>query len=193
MRSTHITISSSPRLRYRLMDSTDAPLWHELDQDPEVMHFLNEGRPTSWEEIKQFMVPRVADFTDLATGCGLWEVVDKASGEYLGWILARHYRHGFPEAEKDNIELGWRLKRQYWGQGLATEAAKAVMQGLNDKRDIRVFSAIADAGNLASIGVMKKLGMTYIDSRMHVVPDRPDHPVVYYEMAAQLVAGPQGY
>ena len=192
MTSSHITIASSERLRYRLMDSTDAPLWHELDQDPEVMRFLNEGKPTAWEDIKQFMVPRVADFTDPITGCGLWEVTEKSQGAYLGWILARHYRHGFAEVEKDNIELGWRMKRHCWGQGVATEAAKAVMQGLYEKNEIRVFSAIADSGNLASIGVMKNLGMTFVDSRMHVVPDRSDHPVVYYEMTAQLTTGSKG-
>ena len=84
-----LQVPDSARLRYRLMDSCDAPLWFELDQDPEVMRFLNDSKPTSWEEIERYFIPRIAAFTNAATGCGLWEVRLKQSDEYLGWILVR--------------------------------------------------------------------------------------------------------
>lgn len=78
------TIPASARLSYRLMDSSDAQLWFELDQDPEVMRYLNDSKPTTWQQINEFFIPRVAGFTNPATGCGLWEVSNLGDGEYLG-------------------------------------------------------------------------------------------------------------
>jgi RimJ/RimL family protein N-acetyltransferase len=138
-------------------------LWYELDQDPEVMRYLNDGKPTPWEEMQQIFVPRVASFSIPEQGHGLWELRDKQTQEYLGWILARHYRSGQADVEIDNLELGWRLKRHCWGKGIATEGAQAVATALLDHNNIRVFSAIADPLNVASTTVMKKLGMRYIE------------------------------
>jgi RimJ/RimL family protein N-acetyltransferase len=182
--STTPTIPDSARLRYRLMnvqDARDKELLWELDQDPEVMHFLNHGQPTTWEELENFMVPRVAAFTVPAEGLGIWEAADKHSGEYLGWIIARYYRFDKPERETDNLELGWRFKRACWGKGIATEAAHAIMTVLARNPATRAFSALADPANLASIGVMKNIGMRLIDERTHIVPGRPPYACVYYE------------
>jgi RimJ/RimL family protein N-acetyltransferase len=62
----------------------------------------------------------------------------------------------------DTIELGWRFKRSAWGKGFATEAARAVMKGVQSRCAVQCFSAIADSDNKASIAVMKKLGMQYL-------------------------------
>jgi RimJ/RimL family protein N-acetyltransferase len=178
-----IHIPASTRLAFRLMDSSDAPLLFELDQDPEVMRYLNDGKPSTREEIERYFVPRFTRFTNPATGCGLWEVTRRESGEYLGWILVRQYGFDTHYHEADNLELGWRLKRHCWGQGIATEAAGALIEVLRQDAAIRAFSALADPANLGSIGVMKKLGMRYVDRRIHHTPLR-DYPSVYYEMPA---------
>ena len=182
--NTPVSIPESDRLRYRLMNQGDAQLIFELDQDPEVMEFLNDGKPTSWDEITRYFMPRVAKFTDPATGCGLWEVTDRDGSEYLGWILVRQYGANTSYREADNIELGWRLKRHCWGKGIATEAAQAIIDVLKHKPQIRVFSAIADEKNLGSIGVMKKLGMQFVGNRVHQTPLQK-LPVAYYEMPAR--------
>lgn len=176
-------IPPSTRLAFRLMDSTDAQLWYELDQDPEVMRYLNDSKPTTWEEIEQVVIPRVASFSNPDLGYGLWEVTSKDNGAYLGWILVREYGWDTPYHEPNNVELGWRLKRHCWGQGIATEAARAILTVLQQDPRIRVFSAIADPANLGSIGVMKNLGMHYIDERIHITPLR-NYQCAYYEMPA---------
>jgi RimJ/RimL family protein N-acetyltransferase len=179
--NTAPVIPDSTRLRYRLMDARDKQLWWEVDQDPEVMRFLNDGKPTTWDEIENFIVPRVASFSDAASGRGLWELADRHSGEHLGWILVRHYRFDRPDCERDNIELGWRLKRSHWRRGLTTEGARAIVDVLQQDPAIRVFSAMAHPDNVASTGVMTKLGMRYVDERVHHVADR-QYPAAYYEM-----------
>jgi RimJ/RimL family protein N-acetyltransferase len=179
---TAVSIPPTLRLQFRLMGSADARLLFELDQDPEVMRFLNDGKPSTWEDIEQKFVPRMMGFTDPATGCGLWEVRRREDGGYLGWILARQYGIGTAYHEADNIELGWRLKRHCWGQGVATEAAAAIIEVLRHQPGVRVFCAIADPANVASTAVMRKLGMRYVDDRLHCTPWR-DFDVAYYEMA----------
>jgi hypothetical protein len=119
-----LQIPETPRLRFRLMDSSDAPLWYELDQDPEVMRFLNDGEPTSWEDIQHYFVPRIAGFTNPVTGCGLWEVRLKESDEYLGWILVRQYGFGTPYHETDH----GRLRHPQRSPGGTYSAASAAKQ-----------------------------------------------------------------
>jgi RimJ/RimL family protein N-acetyltransferase len=188
------TIPDSERLRYRLMDERDKQLWFDLDQDPEVMRFLNDSKPTTWKEMDEFIVPRFASFSNPAAGHGLWEIAHKDSGEYLGWILVRTYRFDHPLREPDNVELGWRLKRAWWNQGITTEAARAIMAVLQQNPAIRVFSALADPANLASIGVMKKLGMRFVDNRIHYVNSIPprEYPAAYYEMSARFTPQERG-
>lgn len=179
--SAAVQIPPTSRLAFRLMGSDDAPLLFELDQDPEVMRYLNDGRPSTREDIEQRFVPRMMDFTDPAAGFGLWEVRRREDDEYLGWILARQYGIGTSYHEPDNVELGWRLKRHCWGRGIATEAAAAIIQVLRHQPGIRAFCAIADPANVASTAVMRKLGMRYVDDRVHHTPWR-DFDVAYYEM-----------
>jgi RimJ/RimL family protein N-acetyltransferase len=164
------------------MDASDAPLWFELDQDPEVMRYLNDGQPSTWDDITRYFTPRVAGFTKAEQGHGLWEVAANTTGDYLGWILVREYGIGTAYHESDNLELGWRFKRHSWGLGIATEAARSVMRAvLQASPGIRAVCAIADPQNIASIAVMQKLGMRYVDERVHHTPRR-DFVCAYYEM-----------
>lgn len=176
-----IHIPPSSRLSYRLMNSNDASLLFELDQDPEVMRYLNDSKPSTWDEVERVFIPRIMKFTDAASGHGLWEVRTRDTSEYLGWILVRQYGFDTPYHEPDNIELGWRLKRHCWGRGIATEAAAAILDVVRKQRGIRAFCAVADPDNLGSISVMKKLGMHYVDNRVHITPMR-NFDVAYYEM-----------
>ncbi|MDQ2639414.1 MAG: GNAT family N-acetyltransferase [Pseudomonadota bacterium] len=177
-----IQIPPTARLAFRLMDSADAPLLFELDQDPEVMRYLNDSKPSTWEDIQQKFVPRMMAFTDAASGCGLWEVRRRDDGDYLGWILVRQYGIGTSYHDGGILELGWRLKRHCWGQGIATEAASAIIDVLRQQPGIRAFCAIADPANLGSVAVMRKLGMHFVDNRVHRTPWR-NFDVAYYEMA----------
>jgi RimJ/RimL family protein N-acetyltransferase len=176
-----IQIPPTSRLAFRLMGGANAPLLFELDQDPEVMRYLNDGKPSTWEDIVNVFVPRFTRFTDPAAGTGLWEVRTRAQSQYLGWILVRQYGFDTHYLEPDNIELGWRLKRHCWGQGIATEAARSIVEVLRERPGIRAFSAVADPANLGSIAVMRKLGMRHVDDRIHHTPWR-DYGVAYYEM-----------
>ena len=183
-------IANTARLQLSLMTLDDSALLFELDQDERVMHFLNGGIKSTQHQIDTVMIPRLAQYLNPKKGWGLWKVQalecvenDKhqLSGQYLGWILVRPM-HFFTQPQPYNIELGWRFKHVSWGKGYATEAANAVMQAMSTVDEVTHVSAIAVEDNLASIAIMKKLGMQFQYKQLHRDP-LGDTEAVFYQKA----------
>lgn len=176
-------VKNSTRLSYRPITADDAELLYQLDQDPEVMRYINNGKTTSMQEILDVYIPRLEQYRNLEKGWGLWKVSVIESGEFIGWILVRPMEFFSDSPQYSNIELGWRFFRSSWGKGYATEAAEAVKQSLQSLGYVRHFSAIAFEDNLASIKIMKKLGMRYLKTDIHHDP-LGDEELVFYQMDA---------
>ncbi len=172
-------IQNSERLSFGLMDENDAALLFELDQDVEVMRYINGGIKTSMQEIKNSFIPRLNSFTERKKGWGLWQVNRLDNQQFIGWILVRPMHFFSDNPEYSNLELGWRFKRASWGQGYATEAANAVKQAFIDNPDIRQFSAIANPENSGSINIMRKIGMGFISNNKRNDPNGKDDVVLY--------------
>ncbi|GAA4927435.1 acetyltransferase (GNAT) family protein [Actinomycetospora succinea] len=104
--------------RLLLVPLADEHLDHEveLDADPEVMRYLAHG-PSSRETTEQAHRDRIEQARSLP-GMGLW--AGFADGQFVGWWLLRP-RSRNPEDRE--IELGYRLLRRFWRQGLAAKAA----------------------------------------------------------------------
>jgi RimJ/RimL family protein N-acetyltransferase len=65
----------------------------------------------------------------------------------------------------DEIEIGWRFKKEYWGKGYATEASKVILDhALNMEASKKVVADILPE-NIASIRVAEKIGLRYIEDR----------------------------
>jgi RimJ/RimL family protein N-acetyltransferase len=163
-------INNSARLSYQLMTIDDAELLYQLDQDPEVMRFISDGNPSSRETIYNVLVPRMQKYLNSTKGWGIWQVNITETNEYIGWVLVRPMNFFSTSPEFDNLELGWRFFQTSWGKGFASEAAQHINDVLAAKSEYKKFSAIADESNLASIGVMKKIGMSYIKTYLHIDP-----------------------
>ena len=173
---------SSSRLNYSFITEKDIDDLYQLDQDPAVMKYLNGGKPTTMEEKHTVFLPRMAKYANKEKGWGLWKVNIKESGEFIGWILVRpmHFFNDETDTEWHNLELGWRFKQSSWGKGYATEAANALVEQIALMPEYTHISAIALKENVGSIGVMEKLGMTFVKEYMHNDP-LGDIPAVYYE------------
>ncbi len=111
----------------------------------------------SKEETRQFLERMVARYG--SDGFGIEALIDRASGSMIGWAgLA--VPHFLPEI-LPAVEVGWRLSRAYWGNGLATEAgAAAVDFGFTTGGLDRIVS-IYEPENAASGRVMDRLGFTH--------------------------------
>ena len=174
-------IPNSERLCYALMGPADAEDLYDLDQDPDVMKYINGGKTTSREDLDAVFLPRLAAYTNPEKGWGLWKVSLLESNEFIGWVLVRPMHFFSQQTDWDDWELGWRFKQKHWGLGYATEAASQVMQSLQASQKLKRFSAIAMPENTASIAIMKKLGMRYLKTDLHKDP-LGDEQVVYYSV-----------
>jgi len=77
--------------------------------------------------------------------------------------------------------LGWRFFQATWGKGYATEAAIAIRDAVVANTDVTHVSALAVADNLASVGVMRKMGMNFVRAYLHKDPIG-DFDAVHYQM-----------
>jgi RimJ/RimL family protein N-acetyltransferase len=176
-----IQVPDSARLSFRLMDSKDGQALWQIDQDPAVMKYLNGGVPTKMEQVKATFIPRMEQYRNNDKGWGIWQVSDKESHEYLGWVLIRPMAFFTDMPNFKDLELGWRFFQSSWGKGYATEAAIAIKNAVITNTDITHVSALALADNLGSIGVMKKMGMSFVKAYLHKDPIG-DFDAVHYQM-----------
>jgi RimJ/RimL family protein N-acetyltransferase len=167
------------------MSEVHADLLWQLDQDPEVMRFLNGGKVTSRTELEQRFLPRMAAYRDPFNGWGLWQSVEKVSGEFLGWTLVRPMGFFTDRRDDSDLELGWRYKRSSWGNGYATEAAYAIMMAIRQQTGITRFSATVAEENTASIAIMKKLGMSYLKTDHNYPGPNGPETALYYTVSLE--------
>jgi RimJ/RimL family protein N-acetyltransferase len=101
------------RLLLRRFTNDDIENLVELDSDPEVMRFINGGRPTPRDEIENDLLPAFLGHYERYAGFGFWAAEEKSTGRFVGWL---HFRpaQGVPLGE---VELGYRLRRSAWGKG----------------------------------------------------------------------------
>lgn len=186
-------IMPSQRLYYRLMDDADAALLFELDQDTEVMKYINGGIKSSKTDIMERMLPRMNAYRDPAKGYGIYAVFTRErqtlrdgtvlpADSFIGWILVRPMYFFTTGAVAEDLELGWRFKRCCWRHGFAYEAAAALCEAAAHWPGVTHLSAIALPDNAGSIAVMQKLGMHYVRRYLHRDP-LGDFDVVHYSKA----------
>jgi RimJ/RimL family protein N-acetyltransferase len=140
-------------LRGWRLDDLDA--FAAIDADPEVMEFIKDGRPRTRDESAASLHRFMARWEQ--NGFGLWaaELLDGA--RLAGWI-GLSVPEDFPQL-LPAVEAGWRLDRALWGQGLATEGARASVAFAWDELDLDRLISIIHPDNFASIRVAVKLGM----------------------------------
>lgn len=147
-----MTILHTSRLRLEPLDDSHFEGMQAMNGDPAVMRWL-QGRPATPEETRA-MIGRV-QARRAAWGYGWWALIERASAELVGAAGIQHL--GFDPANPH--EIGWRLRRACWGQGLATEAANEIMRYGFAVLDAPRLCATRHPGNAASLRVMQKLGM----------------------------------
>lgn len=92
-------------------------------------------------------------------GFGRWTVLDKVSGEFLGWCGLKY------DEELHEYDLGFRFLKKHWGKGFATEASVFCLKLGFEKFNIPEIVGRVMPENLVSIKVLEKLGMIYKETR----------------------------
>jgi RimJ/RimL family protein N-acetyltransferase len=143
----------TPRLRLRQWRESDRSPFAALAADPEVMAFL---LPLPTGADSDAMVARLKSRID-ENGWGFWAVEHKESGEFAGFTGLNVPLAALPFSPC--VEIGWRFARKWWGQGLASEAARGALQVGFERLGFDEIVAFTAFGNLRSAAVMERIGM----------------------------------
>jgi RimJ/RimL family protein N-acetyltransferase len=151
-----LTEIETGRLLLRGWRDEDLEPYARLCADPEVMRFIGDGSTLTREQSEGQVSRFIGHWSE--RGFGLWALEEKGSGAFVGFAGLAH-QEDWAEGEH-KTEVGWRLGREFWGRGLATEAAEAsVAYGLRTLGLERIISII-QPGNAASRRVAEKVGLT---------------------------------
>ncbi|HEV2667744.1 MAG TPA: GNAT family N-acetyltransferase [Blastocatellia bacterium] len=150
-----MNILETNRLVLRLLAPADAADLYRIYSDPETIKFMGKA-PDSVEEERNHIQSHIAQHYE-KNGVGLWATVLKENNRLIGRCgLMRKQIDGVEE-----VEIAYLLDREYWGKGLATEAAEAIVKHGYAKYGFRRIVAVIHPQNVASIRVVEKIGMKY--------------------------------
>jgi len=146
---------TSPRLGFRLWQDSDLPSFSAMNADEETMHYFE--KPLSEEESKAMMARMNKLYAD--RGHCFFAVESLQTGEFIGMIGM-----GWKTFEADFtpcVDIGWRLDKQFWNQGFASEGAIRILEFAKEMGIKEVYS-YASSSNKASIKVMENAGLDYV-------------------------------
>jgi len=157
------------RLAFRNWTTNDFHGMHKVSSDPEVMKYFPSIKTE--EETKTFIKTMRSQFEE--HGYCYFPTILKSSNEVIGFIGLAYQT--FEAPFNPATDIGWRLAKKHWGNGYATEGAKACLQYAFNTLDIQNIVSIASIVNEPSINVMKKIGMKheydFEHSLLHAHPD----------------------
>lgn len=155
-RPTRLPTLTTERLVLRPVTVDDLDVMVELNGDPAVMAYVR-GRAATAQETADEWRRRLDQQSDAARGLGYWAGFER--GSFVGWWSASSFA-GRPEVSG----VGYRLTAAAWGQGLATEGARVMVDQAFARPEIdRVFASTMGA-HTGSRRVLEKLGMTHTAS-----------------------------
>lgn len=147
-----IPVVETERLLLRPWRSSDVERMRQINSDPEVRRWLGvnpdqtEARMKAWLEHWQ------------RHGYGHWALEESGSGDFIGRVGLIHQDEW--TASEHDAEIGWTLASSAWGNGYATEGARAALDFAR-KIGLRRIISITRPDNVRSQAVMERIGLTY--------------------------------
>lgn len=153
----HYIIAETPRLIIREFLLREEEIYLNHFNDEEVCQFI--PKRTREERVNIFLSALVNYISNKQLG--IWGMFDKATGEFVGSCLLRFFN-----TEMDKIELGYSLEKKYWGKGLASEMAKAMVAYAFEHNKAAEVVAVTDIANIPSQRVLEKAGLIRVENIM---------------------------
>jgi RimJ/RimL family protein N-acetyltransferase len=152
-------IFETARLIVRHLAAEDVDALHAVYGDAEAMKWVGDGRPLTREQCVKWI--DVTEHNYAARGYGMSALVLRASGEVIGFCGLVH------PGGQETAELKYALRHEHWGQGLASEAAAAMIAYGAGAWRLTEIMATADPEHAASHRILLKVGMTRGEPRKH--------------------------
>jgi ribosomal-protein-alanine N-acetyltransferase len=146
-------VAQTPRLTLRQFTAGDADSLAWIYCDADVMRYIPPG--AAWDRAKIDRFVAICQQRYETPGFGMWAAeLREAPAKIVGHCGLQHL------ATTQDVEIAWIFGQAYWNRGLATEAARAVLQHGFTTLALPRIVAVAEPPNGASLRVMRKLGMT---------------------------------
>ncbi len=166
----------TPRLLLRRWRPEDLAPFAAMNADLDVMRYF----PAPLSRTASDELAARADAGFERRGYGLWALALRSDGSFLGFTGLNPMPEGVPGAE--GVEVGWRLAREHWGRGYATEAARAAVAFGFETVGLTRIDSITAVLNEPSQRVMRRLGMRAAERFEHprVLVGSPLRPHIRY-------------
>jgi RimJ/RimL family protein N-acetyltransferase len=139
----------TPRLVMRQYSAKDVQVCLDMDMDKDVMRYVAHVGPRV--ERERELKERVT--RNFGPGLGVWSLFVKEDPDrFIGWVIL------IPLRDHHTIELGYRIKKDHWGNGYATEACRPVISHGFEVLGLSEITVVTDPENRASQNVLAKLG-----------------------------------
>ncbi|MDZ4803558.1 MAG: GNAT family N-acetyltransferase [Candidatus Eisenbacteria bacterium] len=146
-------VLATPRLRVRHFEEEDVTALFEVCRDPVVMRWVGDGTPLTLELCAKWI--EISRHNYLTKGYGAWAVIDRESDELIGYAGLVH------APDRTDPEIICAFRKAWWGRGLASELAPAILRhGLTRCGLARIIATI-DPANAASLKVVDRCGMSF--------------------------------
>ena len=153
--------AETERLILREMLPSDMEGMFELDSDPEVHKYLGNKPVTDREQIIQVINQIRQQYVD--NGIGRWAIIDKKTDEFIGWAGLKFVSE-LTNNHQNFIDVGYRLRRKYWGQGIATETGTLALAYAFNQLNAQEVYAAASCENIGSNKILHKIGMNLVET-----------------------------
>lgn len=153
-----MTILTTARLRLEPIDDHHFEGLQAMNRLPEVMRFIS-GEPETPEQTRAkiaLIKERWAEY-----GFSWWAFIERAGGDERGKLVGAGCIQYLGRDPANPLEIGWRLLPDRWGQGLASEAARAMAGWAFDTLGALELCAVCMSENEDSAKLMRRLGMRY--------------------------------
>jgi RimJ/RimL family protein N-acetyltransferase len=153
--------AETPRTILREITLDDVEPFFEMDSDPEVHKYLGTRPSENREQVIETINYVRQQYIN--NGIGRWAIVKKSTNRFIGWTGLKLVKD-LINNQTNYYDLGYRLIRKYWGQGIATETARASLQYGFDEMKLTEIIATVNCENAASNMVVDKLGFTLCET-----------------------------
>ena len=152
-----MTMLETDRLILRDLQESDLPALIVLNQDSEVMQYF----PKPYSQAESLRLYQGIQDEVKAYGYSLLAVEEKSSQEFIG-LVGLHHSDLRIFAGKEAVEIGWRLRKEFWNRGYATEAAQACLDFAFQQAGLSEVYSFTSLLNQLSQKVMQKLSMEFV-------------------------------
>lgn len=162
---TELIELTTDRLRLRQWRKDDLPAFAKLNADAEVMEYY----PDTLTQLESNDMAERFEALLAFKGWGFWVVERLDEKKFMGFVGLNEPTYDLPVTPC--VEIGWKLAKEYWGYGYASEAAKASLAVAFEKLDLPEVYSFTSVLNKKSQAVMERIGMINMNENF-------DHPMM---------------